>query len=718
MAKLTYMEKLHMWQMLSRARVFNDLLIELKKRQIMYGPLLLGYGAEILAVAAKIALQRSGIEEDSWFQISHRDQAWYIVHNLEWLLLLNHLTKATSPTKGRDANIHGGSLKHHIIPFGVSHMGAYVPVAVGAALGLYLTAWDGLPKDKRPVVISSFGDGAFAQGCVHEAFNMVSMLNAMLSQDEWNTFDNFAKGATAKTSRPHGAPVIFLVNDNGYSLSANSRESYGRADLSLRALGYNMAGIDVDSHDADALVEAIEEGIWNAQNLRSTLIIASTDRLMGHNQTESIGYMNHERLLRGWQNDIIGGYRYMNEKLAHEYRRGEFRMGVFPQSLVKDGIISHEEVLQEHEKNTKELEALVEKARQEPDPTAENNEQSLLFKPRTYLRPLLSESAGSRKYMSYLEAIRHVLGKSLEIDPNVLVFGEDYKSPKGDVFGLTRDLSTKYGEHRVWSTPISEEGILGLAHGLSFLGLCPFVGIQFAPFVSSAGTQWLYAIPTSYNHMSMPVGITVLMPFGFGHGSGNEHADVNEAISYNRLGWKIAFPANAYDAAGLLWAAYGDPNPVLMYLQIMAFSMAAFARDVPLEPFVIPFGKAEIKKSGISDGKRKTVSVITYGASCVEAALNTAHDVEKTDAISVEVLDLRTIAPLDWEAVYDSVRRNNRVVIMHEAHERGGVGADIAANIQKICFGHLYGPVERVCAKDMPVPSAKDLYTSHYETAL
>ncbi|TSC80003.1 MAG: pyruvate/2-oxoglutarate dehydrogenase complex, dehydrogenase component beta subunit [Parcubacteria group bacterium Gr01-1014_29] len=720
MAKLSHDERLVMWHYLSRARAFNDILIELKNKGVMYGPLLLGYGAEIIAVAAKIALQRYNIEHQSYFQISHRDQSWYVAHNtapntmseddLEWLLLLNHLTKKTSPTKGRDANIHCGSLRHRTIPFGVSHMGAYVPVAVGTALGLYLKEWQTVPSpDKRPIVISSFGDGAFAQGCVHEACNMTAALNAHLDETEWREFQKFASGIFKETSRPHGAPIMFVLNDNGYSLSANARESYGKADLSLRALGYTMIGMDVDSHDTDALVETFEEGIRNAQNLRSSLIIVSTDRLMGHNQTETIQYMDADRLVKGWENDSIGGYRYMSPKLKHEYRRGEFRVGRFAKLLIEEGLLTADAAAAEHETNTRELEALVERALQEPDPTSEDNKASLLFKPHTYSIPTIVKAEEKRKRMSYLEAVRYALGKSLELNHNVVVFGEDYASPKGDVFGLTRDLSKTFGAHRVWNTPISEEGILGLAHGLSFTGIKSFAGIQFAPFVSSAGTQLLYAIPTSYNHMSIPVGMVVLMPFGFGDGSGNEHSDSNEALAYNRLGWKIAFPANAYDAAGLLWAAQEDPNPVIMYLQIIAYSMAAFKREVPLEPFVIPFGMADIKKPVANGFKGKTVSVITYGAACVEATLNTATDIEQKEQMAVEVVDLRTIVPLDWDTVFDSARRNHRVVVFHEAYTQGSVSSDIAARVQETCYESLYGPIMRVCSMNMPVPSAKAL---------
>lgn len=720
MAKLSHDEQLVMWHYLSRARAFNDILIELKNKGAMYGPLLLGYGAEIIAVAAKMALQRCGIEHQSYFQISHRDQSWFVAHNmapntmneddLEWMLLLNHLTKKTSPTKGRDANIHCGSLRHKIIPFGLSHMGGYVGVGVGTALGLYLKKWQTAPSpDKRPIVISSFGDGAFAQGCIHEAFNMTATLNARLDETEWREFQKFASGIFKETSQPHGAPIMFVVNDNGYSLSANARESYGKADLSLRAQGYNMIGIDVDSHDVDTLVETFEEGIWNAQHLRPTLVIVSTDRLMGHNQTESIHYMDADRLIKGWENDIIGGYRYMNAKCQHEYRRGEFRMGRFAKLLIEEGLLTADAAVAEHETNTRELETLVERALQEPDPTSKDNKASLLFKPHTYSIPTIVRAEEKRKRMSYLEAARYVLAKSLELNPTVVVFGEDYASPKGDVFGLTRDLSKIFGAHRVWNTPISEEAILGLGHGLTFTGIKPFAGIQFAPFVSSAGTQLLYAIPTSYNHMSIPVGMVVLMPFGFSDGSGNEHSDANEALAYNRLGWKIAFPANAYDAAGLLWAAYEDPNPVVMYLQILAYSMRAFKREVPLEPFVIPFGTADIKKHAANSFTGKTVSVITYGAACVEAALNTAIDIEQKEHVMVEVVDLRTIVPLDWDTVFDSARRNHRVVVLHEAYMQGSVSSDIAARVQETCYESLYGPVTRICSMNMPVPSAKAL---------
>jgi len=264
------------------------------------------------------------------------------------------------------------------------------------------------------------------------------------------------------------------------------------------------------------------------------------------------------------------------------------------------------------EKNEKEINELAERALAEPDAAPSKKPSSrLVFS--DYI-PAISDVAPEtpRKKMKYRESINHALRLALKEYPNAVLFGEDIEDPKGGVLALTKGLSTEFGTRRVFNAPISEEAIMGVAHGRALSGQQVIYEIQFSPFVTPAMTQAAYAIPTSYYHNGINLPLTQIMPYGVvgPGGSGNEHSHCNEAWFYYVSGWKIVFPSDSYEAAGLIAAAVDDPNPVMVYLHIRANNDHEFTRPVPLERFTIPIGKANVKREGKDLKKHTKVALL------------------------------------------------------------------------------------------------------------
>ena len=690
---------LRLYYLLSRTRILNKKLEWLKEtKRAFLGPALLSEGQEHVTVGAVFALEKAGIADKSWVGISHRDQGVFVWKNLEFEILKNHLMKATSWNKGRDGNMHTGSREHRIIPFGVSHMGSSVPEAVGVAEYLRECEWpDSEYPKKRPVVVVFFGDGAAQQGCIHESFNWAAASNAEADEEILENQEKFLDAISKETKRLRGAPVVFVINDNGYSLSVGRESEYGRSSLSRRADGYaNMLGIDVFEQDPTQVYWATTEGIRRAQRLEgSTLIVAHCYRLCGHNSSEDKSYMRHNELAVARAKDPILFFGSFLENL---------KIRTNQKSKEEKPIFDKNELLEIWNKSEKEIGDLAEKALAEPDPDPRNARKNRsLFLAHTYSVSQISESAEEKK-MKYREAINHALRLALKDNPQMVYFGEDVEDPKGGVLALTKGLSTEFGKRRVFNTPISEEALLGNAHGRALAGQRVIYEVQFAPFITPAMTQAAYAIPTSFHHNGINLSLTQITPYGVvgPGGSGNEHSHSNEAWFYHLQGWKMVFPSDAYDAAGLIASAIEDQNPVMVYLHIRANNDHEFARKVPLERFIIPIGKANVKRKGTD------LTVVTYGAAAVESALNTAVLLEREKNISVEVLDLRSIVPLDSEAVLESVNKTKRVVIFQEASVTGSVGESIAAKIAGSgIVSKLRQPsIEVIGADDRPVDSA------------
>jgi pyruvate/2-oxoglutarate/acetoin dehydrogenase E1 component len=301
--------------------------------------------------------------------------------------------------------------------------------------------------------------------------------------------------------------------------------------------------------------------------------------------------------------------------------------------------------------------------------------------------------------ITYLEAIREALFEEMERDSNVFCMGEDIGA-YGGAFKVTEGLMAKYGEQRVIDTPISEAGFVGAAAGASHMGMRPVVEMQFIDFISCAYDMLTNYIATARYRAFLPCPLVVRGPSGGYVRGGPFHSQNPEAAFLHTPGLKIVYPATASDAKGLLKAAIRDDDPVLFFEH--KYLYRRIKEEMPQGDHVVPIGKARIAREGTD------LSIVTYAAT-VWKALEAAEQLQKEDGLSVEVLDLRTLLPMDDEAIVATVKKTNRVLIVHEDTRTGGVAGEITARINEHAFEWLDAPILRVTAADVPLPFAPPL---------
>ena len=301
--------------------------------------------------------------------------------------------------------------------------------------------------------------------------------------------------------------------------------------------------------------------------------------------------------------------------------------------------------------------------------------------------------------ITYLEAIREALFEEMERDPNVFCLGEDIGA-YGGAFKVTEGLMAKFGEQRVIDTPISEAAIIGAAAGASHMGLRPVAELQFIDFISCGYDMLTNYVATARYRAFLPCPMVVRGPSGGYVRGGPFHSQNPEAAFLHTPGLKIVYPATASDAKGLMKAAIRDEDCVLFFEH--KYLYRRIKEVMPEGDHVVPIGKARVAREG------KDVSIITYAAT-VWKALEAAERLEKEDGISVEVIDLRTLLPMDDEAIVATVKKTNRVMVVHEDTRTGGIAGEITARINETCFEWLDAPVLRVSAHDVPLPYSPPL---------
>jgi len=300
--------------------------------------------------------------------------------------------------------------------------------------------------------------------------------------------------------------------------------------------------------------------------------------------------------------------------------------------------------------------------------------------------------------VTYLEAIRQGIWEEMERDPSVILIGEDI-GVYGGAFKVTAGMLEQFGEERVIDTPIAESAIVGAAIGASYLGLRPVAEMQFMDFIACAFNQITNFAARSHYRWNAPVPIVIRGPSGGGVHGGPFHSQNPEMYFVHTPGLKVVCPATAYDAKGLIKAAIRDNNPVLFFEH--KFLYRRIKEELPKEDYLVPLGKAALRREG------KDITVVTYAA-MVHTALEAAEKLAE-EGIELEVVDLRTLLPLDRETILASVRKTNKVIVLHEDTRTGGMAGEIAALICEHAFEDLDGPVLRVTAPDTPVPFSPPL---------
>ncbi len=591
-----------------------------------------------------------------WFCFYYRDLCMALSLGMTTKeALLAHLAKADDPNSGgRQMPEHFG-LKHLNVMTTASSVGAQFNPGVGFGFGIQQRGEDNY-------VYISCGDGATSQGDFHEALN-------------WAAREQ--------------APALFLVQDNKYAISVPIEEQTAGGTPYKLAAGYEgLSRMRVDGTDFFASASAAQAAIQHIRDGKGPVcLVADVVRLLPHSSSD-----DHTK------------YRTPDELEADRKIDPIDRLEA---ALIDEGILTAEDAEALQDEVHEEVDEATEWAKQQDDPSPETANDHVFFEGDLDLdynsEDDLDEDA---EPMVMVDAINRTLKEEMARDESVIVYGEDVAGDKGGVFTATKNLTDEFGGDRCFNSPLAEGSIIGTAVGYAASGFTPVVEIQFADYIWPAMQQLRNQVaPFRYRsdgEWGCPMVVRVPCG-GYIHG-GLCHSQNVESIFGHTPGLKVALPSTAADAKGLLATAIRSEDPVL-FLEHKALYRAASARTpTPPEDYTLPFGEARIAREG-SD-----MTIVTYGM-MTPKSLNAAQELEQ-EGVDVEVVDLRTIVPLDSETVLESVRKTNRALVVYEDHEFIGFGAELCAQIADDAFTHLDAPVRRVAGEFTPIPFAHSLERS------
>lgn len=491
------------------------------------------------------------------------------------------------------------------------------------------------------------GEGATSEGDFHEALNVASV---------WDL------------------PVLFVIENNGYGLSTPTNEQYRCEQLADRGVGYGMESHVVDGNNLLEVVNLISElKASMVDNPRPVLLEFMTFRMRGHEEASGTKYVPQE-LMDMWAiKDPVENYR--------NYLKAT--------SVLSDDA---DEAIRAEIK--KEIDTDWAKVQEEPAIVADLNEElNDVYRPWEYQEVNHSDEVEN---IRVIDAISNGLRQSMERHENLVIMGQDI-AEYGGAFKITDGFVEQFGKERVRNTPICESVIVSAANGLSINGHKAVVEMQFADFVSTGFNPIVNLLAKQHYRWQENSDVVVRMPCGGGTQAGPFHSQTNEAWFTKTPGLKVVYPAFPYDAKGLLATAINDPNPVMFFEHKQLYR--SIYQDVPKDYYTLPFGKASLIKEG------NDVTIISFGAG-VHWALET---LAKHSDISADLLDLRSLQPLDWEAICASVKKTSRVIILQEDTLFGGIASDISSMIMENCFEHLDAPVRRVGSLESAIPFMKSL---------
>jgi 2-oxoisovalerate dehydrogenase E1 component len=551
---------------------------------------------------------------------------------------------------GKAGGYTGGrerSFHFGVLPHHVVGMISHLAAMMPVADGLALAAQ---LKGTRQVVATFVGDGATSEGDFHEAANLAGV---------WNL------------------PVIIVVENNHYGLSTPTSEQYACTDLAERAVGYGMYGAVVDGNDYLAVYEAVRAAADRARRGDGpSLLEFKTFRMRGHEEASGMAYVPRELFDEWGKKDPV------------------LRFEGF---LIEQSLFTSESARDIRAELKQHIDALVEDALAAPEPdSTPERELADVYVPSAVSNA--SEPPREGPERRYVDAISDGLRDAMRRNDRVVLMGQDV-AEYGGVFKVTEGFVKEFGKARVRNTPIVESAAVGAALGLSLEGFRPIVEMQFGDFITCAFNQVVNNVAKTKYRWNEPVPMLIRAPIGGGTGAGPFHSQNVEAWFTHVAGLKVVAPATPYDAKGLLLAALEDGNPVL-YLEHKLLYRSAKG-PVPEGYYTIPIGRARVARAG------RDATIVTYGVGVVWA-LEVAERLA-TDGHELEVVDLRSLLPWDREAVFESVRRTSRVLVLHEAPLTGGFGGELASTIGEEMFDDLDAPVMRLGGLDIPVPFSKAL---------
>jgi 2-oxoisovalerate dehydrogenase E1 component len=529
----------------------------------------------------------------------------------------------------------------------------YNIVGMISHLGPQLGVADGIAlgtilKKQKKVTLVYTGDGGASEGDFHEALNTAAV---------WDL------------------PVLFAIENNGWGLSTPSNEQFRCKQFIDKGIGYGIKAVQIDGNNVlevyDTFKQLSEE---IRKNPKPIIVECMTYRMRGHEEASGVKYIDPKNFEEWGRKDPIENFeRWLTEESV----------------LTADGKEKIRAGIKEEIEKGLELAFAEEKVK--PDTEREYND---VYAPFVFTETKPATEKTTERRM--IDAISDGLRLAMQKHNNLVLMGQDI-AEYGGVFKITDGFVKEFGKQRVRNTPLCESAILGAGLGLSINGMKAMVEMQFADFVTEGITQIVNNFAKSHWRWQQNADVVVRMPTGAGVAAGPFHSQSNEAWFFHTAGLKIAYPAFPYDAKGLLLTAFEDPNPVMFFEHKAIYRSGT--QHVPDDYYTIPFGKAATIKQG------NDVSIITYGMG-VHWAIET---LEKNKNISADLIDLRTLAPLDTETIINSVKKTGKVIVLHEDNLTGGIGAEIAALISEHCFKNLDAPVMRCASLDTPIPFSPDL---------
>lgn len=581
------------------------------------------------------------LRNDEWIMPLHRNLGVFTGRNLPLSKLFSQWQgNKDGYSKGRERSFHFGSAEHHICGM-ISHLGPQLALADGVALAHKL-------RGEEKVAVAFSGEGGTSEGDFHEALNVAAV---------WDL------------------PVIFIVENNGYGLSTPVHEQFRCERISDKARGYGMEGVTIDGNNILAVIDTLQ-GVrdYCIKHQKPYLVECRTFRMRGHEEAS--------------------GTRYVPPHLFEEWQKRD-PVDNFEFYLSHCGVLSDNEIgaIKEETKHyiDQELSHAFDVAEIFPDETEELRDVYApvvsVASPELPLESLVQEEGNAR----FMDGIRDGLWQCMQLHDNLVLMGQDI-AEYGGAFKMTEGFVEKFGKARVRNTPLCESAILGTALGLNLEGFKSVVEMQFADFVSVGFNQIVNNLAKMHYRWGQRADVVVRMPTGAGVGAGPFHSQSNEAWFTHVPGLKVVYPATPSDAKGLMIAAINDPNPV------MFFEHKALYRSVtgyvPAHYYEIEIGKARLVQEG------EDLTVITYGS-----GVHWAIEYQQRNMnVSLHVLDLRSLLPLDYDAIREAVAATGKVLVLHEDTLFGGIGGEISAWINEHCFDMLDAPVLRCASLDTPVP--------------
>ncbi|MGA9269773.1 MAG: dehydrogenase E1 component subunit alpha/beta, partial [Lutimonas sp.] len=508
---------------------------------------------------------------------------------------------------------------------------------------------DKLRNEKKVTAVFT-GEGGTSEGDFHEALNLAAV---------WKL------------------PVLFCVENNGYGLSTPSSEQFACENIADKGVGYGMESHIIEGNnvvDVYGKVSQIVESI--RADPRPVLLEFKTFRMRGHEEASGTKYVPRGLMEQWAELDPIENFQeYLrNENLLTEEAEVEIKTR-FAQEINKD----LRRVFDEEEVQSTLSEELID-----------------VYKEFDFK---LVNHRSKHKKIRLVDAVSEGLKQSMARYPDLVIMGQDI-AEYGGVFKITEGFVDAFGKERVRNTPISESGVIEAAYGLSVNGKKAVVELQFGDFITSGFNPVINLLAKSHYRWGQSADVLLRMPCGAGVGAGPFHSQTNEAWFTKTPGLKVVYPAFPYDAKGLLCTAIDDPNPVLFFEHKLLYR--SVYQEVPEDYYTLPFGKASLIREG------DDLTVVSYGA-----GVHWAIEVLDRHELSVDLLDLRTLQPLDEEAIFTSVRKTGKLIILQEDTLFGGIGSDISALVSEHCFESLDAPIKRVGSALTPIPFSKNFENNY-----